>query len=71
MDGIMNTYTSLLPSGRLTMANCSSLYFLNVGWTDCSRLGSLLVRALMSDMFMSHGYSEDLARSPTCPLSQR
>jgi len=38
---------SLLP-GSLTVANCSSLYFLNAGARLCDSDGSLFVSALMS-----------------------
>jgi len=39
---------SLLP-GSFTVANCSSLYFLNAGPRLCESCGSLFVSALMSE----------------------
>ena len=38
---------SLLP-GSFTVAYCCSLYFLNAGSSDCSKLASLPARALIS-----------------------
>lgn len=46
-------HTSLEPPGSLTVVNCSSLYFLNAGSADSSRLRSSGVRALMSGDYVS------------------